>query len=85
MRIARAAADAGRVEPGTQAFNDLFNQIIGINNWDHKNAGIAGAPATGGAWLKQESRVYHADAQWDLSNKIKFVDLLWAPMPVSMK
>lgn len=76
MHIARQVADAGRVEPGTQAYNDLFNQIIRINNWDHKNAGIAGAPATGGAWLKQESRVYHADAQWDLSNKIKLVNLL---------
>lgn len=76
MRIARQAADAGRVEPGTQAFNDLYKTIIGINNWDHVNAGIAGAPATGGAWLKQQSRVYHADAQWDLKDKIKFVDLL---------
>ncbi|WP_127128794.1 TonB-dependent receptor [Pseudoflavitalea rhizosphaerae] len=76
MRVARQVADAGRGEPGTQAYNDLFNQIIRINNWDHQNAGIAGAPATGGAWLKQESRVYHADAQWDLSNKIKLVNLL---------
>lgn len=76
MRIARQAADAGRVEPGTQPFDNLLNTIIGINNWDHVNGGVAGAPATGGAWLKQQSRVYHADAQWDLSEKIKFVNLL---------
>lgn len=76
MRIARQAADAGRAEPGTAAYDNLFNEIIRINNWDHKNGGVAGAPATGGAWLKQQSRVYHTDAQWDLSNKIKFVSLL---------
>lgn len=76
MRIARVSADAGRVEPGTPAFDDLKRTIIGINNWDHVNAGVAGAPATGGAWLKQQSRVYHADAQWDLSNKIKLFNLL---------
>lgn len=76
MKLAREAADNGRVEPGTQAFNDLKNTIVKINNWDHVNAGIADAPATGGAWLKQESRMYHVDAQWDLSKKIKFVDLL---------
>ncbi len=76
MRIARQAADQGRVEPGTQAYNDLLNTIIRINNWDHPNAGIAGAPPTGGAWLNQKSRLYHADAQWDLSGKVKIFDLL---------
>ena len=44
MRKARIAADNGRVEPGTTAFNQLKDSIIGINNWDHVNAGIAGAP-----------------------------------------
>lgn len=76
MRNARAVADAGRAEPGTQAFNDLKNTIIRINNWDHVNAGIAGAPATGGAWLLQKSRMYHADAQYDFENKIKWFNLL---------
>ncbi|MET0244282.1 MAG: carboxypeptidase-like regulatory domain-containing protein, partial [Flavitalea sp.] len=33
LRNARVAADAGRVEPGTAAFNQLKNTIIGINNW----------------------------------------------------
>jgi hypothetical protein len=76
MQAARAIADAGRVQPGTPAFNDLKNTIIKINNWDHKNAGIATAPETGGAWLRQMSRLYHADGQWDLSEKIKLFNLL---------
>ena len=63
------AADAGRVEPGTPEFDKLKNTIIKINNWDHKNAGIATGTETGGAWLRQMSRVYHTDAQWDLSSK----------------
>ncbi|MBE7174280.1 MAG: TonB-dependent receptor [Williamsia sp.] len=75
-RIARTQADLGRVLPGTTAFENLKNTITKINNWDHKNAGIAGAPETGGAWLHQLSRTYHADAQWDLSDKTKVVDLL---------
>jgi len=73
---ARAAADAGRVEPGTAAFDALKNTIIGINNWDIKSSLIPTAPATGGAALIQKSHMYNAEAQWDLTNKVKFVDLL---------
>jgi len=76
VAAARAAADLGRVEPGTVAFDQLKNTITGINNWDHANSGIAGAPATGGAWLNQRSRMYHTDLQWDLSDKIKIFNLL---------
>lgn len=76
VAAARTAADFGRVEPGTAAFNQLKNTIIGINNWDHANSGIAGAPTTGGAWLNQRSRMYHTDVQWDLSDKIKIFNLL---------
>jgi len=75
LKIGRAAADASRVESGTPAFNDLKNTIIGINNWDN-GAVIEGAPETGGAWLTQKSRTYHTDAQWDLSNKTQWFDLL---------
>ncbi|MDR6782260.1 iron complex outermembrane receptor protein [Pedobacter africanus] len=75
LRLGRIAADAGRAEPGTAQFNELKKTIISINNWDHaKN--VAGAPATGGAWLKQESHTYHADAQWNLSKYTKVLDLL---------
>ena len=73
---ARAAADAGRAEPGTQAFNDLRNTIIGINNWDIKSSAIPDAPVTGGAALVQKSRMYHTEAQWDLTNTIKAFNLL---------
>lgn len=74
--FAREVADAGRVKPGTPAFEQLKNTIIGINNWDHANSGIAGAPATGGAWLNQRSRMYHADVLWDISDKVKIFKLL---------
>lgn len=76
MAQARNIADQGRVEPGTAAFDRLKDSIIRINNWDHVNAGIAGAPATGGAWLSQKSRLYHTDVQYDFANKIDFVHLL---------
>ncbi|WP_298716654.1 TonB-dependent receptor [Chitinophaga sp.] len=75
MRRARVTADEGRVLPGTPQFEALKNTIIGINNWDHA-ASVSGAPATGGAWLDQHSRVYHLDAQWDLSRHVKFLNLL---------
>ena len=71
----RIAADKGRVEPGTAAFDALKKTIIGINNWDIV-VNTPGAPATGGAWLKQLSNLYHLDAQWDLSKKVKIFDLL---------
>jgi iron complex outermembrane receptor protein len=76
MKVARQVADQGRVEPGTTEFENLKNTIIKINNWDHVNAGIANAPATGGAWLKQQSRIYHTEGQLDLSKEVKFVNLL---------
>lgn len=73
---ARTAADAGRAEPGTPEFESLKNTIITTNNWDHINGGVAGAPATGGAWLKQNSKLYHAESQYDLSSYTKYFDLL---------
>jgi len=75
MNAARAAADRGRVEPGT-AFNTLKNTIIQINNWDHLQAGIPTGTATGGAKLIQKSRTYHANGQWDLSEQISYFNLL---------
>ncbi|MGV8878731.1 MAG: TonB-dependent receptor [Sphingobacteriaceae bacterium] len=75
LRAGRTAADAGRAEPGTPAFDALKSTIIKINNWDN-GAVVAGAPATGGAWLNQHSRTYHTDAQWDLSDKVKLFNLL---------
>jgi len=75
-RTARAAADKGRAEPGTARFDSLVNVIKHINNWDIKSSAIPNAPATGGAALIQKSRLYHIEGQWDLSKKIKVIDLL---------
>lgn len=73
---ARAQADAGRAEPGTERFNRVKDSIIKINNWDIKSSAIPDAPVTGGAALIQKSRLYHTEAQWDLSDKIKIFSLL---------
>ncbi len=75
MTAARQAADAGRAEPGTQAFTDLKNQITSINNWD-SGVNVAGAPIPGGAALTQRSRTYHTEGLWNLGQRVKFVDLL---------
>ncbi|MEO5595344.1 MAG: TonB-dependent receptor [Chitinophagaceae bacterium] len=73
---ARDLADASRVKPGTPEFEQLKNTIIGINNWDIKSGSIPNAPVTGGAALVQKSRLFHAEGQYDFSNKIKIFDLL---------
>jgi iron complex outermembrane receptor protein len=75
-KYARHVADAGRVEPGTPEFEELKNTIIKINNWDIKSSSIPDAPVTGGAALIQKSRLYHTEAQWDLSKQVKVFDLL---------
>jgi len=75
-KYARALADAGRAEPGTARFDSLLNVIRSINNWDIKSSTIPDAPETGGSALVQNSRLYHAEAQWDLSNYIKVFNLL---------
>ena len=75
-KYARQQADASRVLPGTPEFNQLKNTITSINNWDIKSGSIPDAPETGGAALIQKSRLYHTEAQWDLSSKIRIFDLL---------
>jgi outer membrane receptor protein involved in Fe transport len=74
--FARGEADKGRVEPGTPEFDALKNTITKINNWDIKSSTIPDAPVTGGAALVQKSRMYHTEAQWDLSKYTKAFDLL---------
>jgi outer membrane receptor protein involved in Fe transport len=55
----------------------LKNVIIGLNNWDIQSKTIPDAPVTGGAALRQKSRMYHTEGQWDLSKYTKkVVDLL---------
>lgn len=73
---AREQADAGRVLPGTVAFDDLKKIVTSINNWDIKSSTIPDAPVTGGSALVQKSRMYHGEAQWDLSKYVKVFDVL---------
>lgn len=75
-KYARTLADAGRAEPGTTRFDSLINVITSINNWDIKSSTIPDAPLTGGSALVQNSRLYHTEAQWDLSKYVKVVNLL---------
>ncbi len=75
MNLARSTADQGRLQPGTVAFNELKNTIVGINNWDTA-VNTPGATATGGAALWQRSNTYHADGQLNLRRYIRFADVL---------
>lgn len=74
--LARQEADKNRAVPETAAFEQLKNTIIGINNWDSANAGITGAPATGGAKLEQKSRFYQGELTYDFSRFVKIFNLL---------
>ena len=73
---ARQQADAGRVEPGTARFNIVKDSIIKINNWDIKSSTIPDAPETGGAALIQKSNLYHIEGQLDLTQQVKYFNLL---------
>jgi iron complex outermembrane receptor protein len=75
-QYARSIADAGRAEPGTVRFDSLINVITSINNWDIRSGTIPDAPVTGGSALVQNSRLYHTEAQWDLSKYTKVINLL---------
>ncbi|MCP9751131.1 TonB-dependent receptor [Ferruginibacter sp. HRS2-29] len=75
-QYARQQADLGRAEPGTARFEALKDTIISINNWDIKSSAIPNAPVTGGAALVQKSNLYHIEGQWDLTEKVKFVNVL---------
>ena len=75
FKTARAFADLGRVLLDKQAFTDLKNKTIGTNNWDIGSV-IAGISASGGAALWQRSRTYHADFQYEFSDRIKCANVL---------
>jgi outer membrane receptor protein involved in Fe transport len=74
--LARQEADKNRAIPGSATFEQLKNTIIGINNWDSANSGIAGAPATGGAKLEQKSRFYQGEITYDFTKFVKVFNLL---------
>ena len=58
LREARSFADLGRPQPATEAFQNQINQLGNINNWDI------------GAALRVQAQLYHAEAQWNLTEKI---------------
>ena len=64
LQVARTAADYGRFQPGTDAFNNAKNSLVKINNWDN------------GAALVLKNSLYHAEGQYDFSKEKSFVDLL---------
>ena len=59
LRTARGAADAGRLQPGTEAFNQRLSQLQDINNWDV------------GAALRVRANLAHAEAQVNVAEAIR--------------
>lgn len=62
---ARGAADQGRPQPGTEAYNTLYERA--------RTSSIASN--MGGAF-QDKSNLYHAEGVYNFKNQIKFVDLL---------
>jgi outer membrane receptor protein involved in Fe transport len=60
---ARAFADQGRFLPGSAEFNAEKKRLIATQ-------GLSGAG------ILSQSKLFHVEGQYDLSNKIKFIDLL---------
>ncbi|GAB3579022.1 TonB-dependent receptor [Hymenobacter daeguensis] len=56
---ARTAADAGRLQPGTDAFNQRLSDLQGINNWDQ------------GAALRVRADLLHGEAQLNLAEALR--------------
>lgn len=57
LREARTFADAGRPQPGTEAFKSSLARLEDINNWD------------AGAALRVKANLYHAEGQWNLTEE----------------
>lgn len=60
---ARAFADQGRFLPGSLEFNEQKGRLIGIQ-------GLSGAG------ILSQSKLYHAEGQYDFSSKVKFLEVL---------
>ncbi|GAA4032902.1 TonB-dependent receptor [Hymenobacter glaciei] len=59
LAAARAAADGGRLQPGTDAFRQRLGQLQDINNWDV------------GAALRVRASLAHAEAQVNLAEALR--------------
>jgi outer membrane receptor protein involved in Fe transport len=60
----RGFADAGRYQPGTEAFDQKKGELIRINNWDK------------GAALVMKAGFVHGEGQYDFSSLIPWVQVL---------
>ena len=60
---ARAAADTGRLEPGTPEFQAAFNKVI------------SDPDILTGSQLKSESKIYHADGNYNFSHLTDFAEI----------
>ncbi|RPD47963.1 TonB-dependent receptor [Hymenobacter sediminis] len=56
---ARAAADAGRLQPGTPAFKQRLRELADINNWDQ------------GAALRVQAELLHAEGQVNVGEALR--------------
>ncbi len=59
LATARSAADAGRLQPGTEAYNQRLSQLQDINNWDV------------GAALRVQAKLVHGEAQVNLAEALR--------------
>ena len=61
--FARAAAETGRLVPGTPAFKNAFNQVI------------ANPDVLSGSKLVDNSKIYHSDANYNFKDLISFAEI----------
>ncbi|WP_198172608.1 TonB-dependent receptor [Hymenobacter ginkgonis] len=59
LATARTAADAGRLQPGTESFNQRLSQLQDINNWDV------------GAALRVRASLLHGEAQVNIAEALR--------------
>ncbi len=64
LKAARAFADSGRLQPGTQVFEEKVKALQQINNWDR------------GAALKLKTKLFQAEGQYNFTHLIKYFELL---------
>ncbi|WP_022824603.1 TonB-dependent receptor [Hymenobacter norwichensis] len=62
---ARAAADAGRLQPGTPEFEQRLEELAGINNWD------------AGAALRVKADLVHAEGQVNIAEALRRNGTVW--------
>ena len=69
---ARAAADTGRPQPGTPAFEQSLSNVQDINNWDV------------GAALRVRANLLHAEGQVNIAEALRRGGKTWLPANVDL-